>query len=139
MSQNPRALVFVPGQGALHGAVDVYRDGEGVVVVGDGGFVKMTPRGRVECTGTFQVRFETVAAYNWAKERAFERDPVKYTKLVGMLGVDDDATNAPELPEHVEVVTRNLEGDLEAGRVERFEQKTWLLPLPAPKNVAKVA
>jgi hypothetical protein len=107
----PRSMVFVPGKGAAFGEVDVYRDGEAVVVVGAGGGVKQTPHGNVEARVTFSTRFPSIQAYEWARDRAFEKDPVRYSKIVGLLGIDDDARNAPDMPPEVR---RFVEGEVMA-------------------------
>jgi hypothetical protein len=106
----PRAMVFIPGKGAGFAEVEVYRDGEAVVVVGSGGGVKQTPHGNVEGRTSFALRFPSVQAYDWARHRAFERDPVKYSKVVGLLGVDDDARQAPEVTPEVLEFVRGLAG-----------------------------
>lgn len=96
-----KAMIFIPGQGYTSGAVDVYRDGdqgEQVVVIGKVDHVRQTPHGLVSVSGDIVVRFESIAAYEWARARAFERDPVRYVKLIGVLGVNDDASSAPMLP-----------------------------------------
>lgn len=96
-----KAMIFIPGQGYTSGAVDVYRDGaqgEQVVVIGKADHVRQTPHGLVSVSGDIVVRFESIAAYEWARARAFERDPVRYVKLIGVLGVNDDASSAPMLP-----------------------------------------
>ena len=97
-ARKTRAMVFIPGKGAFAGAVDVYRDGAKVVVVGDGSAVHQSPHGPIAMSGRFAVKFPSVQAFDWAKRKAFEKNPEKYTRLVGILDIDDDATHAPELP-----------------------------------------
>jgi hypothetical protein len=97
-ARKTRAMVFIPGKGAFTGAVDVYRDGAKVVVVGEGSAVHQSPHGPIAMSGRFAVKFPTVQAFDWAKRKAFEKNPEKYVKLVGILGVDDDANHAPALP-----------------------------------------
>lgn len=96
-----RTMVFIPGQGYTSAVADVYRDGpegEEVVVIGKADHARQTPFGMVSVSGDIVVRFESIAAYEWARARAFERDPAKYVKLIGVLGIDDDARRAPMLP-----------------------------------------
>lgn len=97
-AKKARAMVFIPGKGAFSGAVDVYRDGAKVVVVGDGTTVHPSPHGPIAMSGRFAVKFPSVQAFDWAKRKAFERAPEKYAQLVGVLGIDDDASTAPPLP-----------------------------------------
>lgn len=111
-----KALVFVPGHGALSGAGAVYRDGDAVVVIGRIDHVRKIPvagrpeEQRVHVGVDVMVRFPTVEAYDWAKLRMHDKDPIRYAKVVGLLNVDDDAKNAPALPEHLrEGVRRNAE------------------------------
>ena len=94
-----RALIPIPGKGTALAEVDVYQDGEGGVVVrGRVAHSRQVPHGQVTTTGAFETRFTTMEAYNWTKARAFERNPALYTRVVGVLGFDDDATRAPMLP-----------------------------------------
>lgn len=96
-----RVVLNIPGHGALSAAAEVYRDGEEVVVVGR---VDASKKVRVGGTVEMQIpmmvfRFKTVEAYEYCRDRAAERDMLKYTRLVGIYGEDDDARQAPELPE----------------------------------------
>lgn len=106
-SNEKKALVFVPGHGALSGAGAVYRDGDAVVVVGRIDHVRKIPipgtakDQQVHVGVDVMVRFPTVEAYDWAKMRMHDKDPIRYAKLVGLLNVDDDAHRAPALPPHL--------------------------------------
>jgi hypothetical protein len=93
-----RAMIPMPGRGALTAAVEVYRDGEAVVVVGEGTFIQKSPFGDIEAHGRVMVRFPNDSSYNWSKARAFDRNPAAYVRNVGTLGIDDDAAHAPNLP-----------------------------------------
>jgi len=94
-----RALIPIPGKGTALAEVDVYQDGEGGVVVrGRVAHSRQVPHGQVTTLGQFETRFTTMEAYNWTKARAFERNPALYSRVVGILGVDDDASRAPMLP-----------------------------------------
>ncbi len=80
--------------------VEVYRYGAGVVVVGGGTHdVTREAEGRTIIGGQGFAAFETVAGFDAAKRRAYERAPLAYTRFAGRLGIDDDVRNAPELPE----------------------------------------
>jgi hypothetical protein len=99
-----RALVFLPGRGAVHGAVDVYRDGDAVVCVGRVGAMRraLVGRGHVQVDADVVVRFPSVSAFDAEKARAFERHPEKYALAVGTFkSLDDDAREAPEIPERI--------------------------------------
>lgn len=141
MSAGRRAMIFIPGQGYTSGAVDVYRDGpdgEQVVVVGKADHVRQTPHGLVSVSGDVVVRFESIQAYEWARARAFERDPARYVKLIGVLGIDDDARSAPMLPSGALPVYRD---DREDERRDRASHRAFddesraLLLLPAAEGV----
>jgi hypothetical protein len=93
------ALLRLPGR-AL-GRVDVYRDGRAVVVVGNVEHKAENPGGHVHTRVEVSTRFETIAAFNHAKRCAVERSPLAYMKLREVLHVDDDARNAPPLPERL--------------------------------------
>ena len=92
-----RALIPIPGRDAS-AAVDVYRDGEAVVVVGQATLSQSTPFGAVEAVGSVMIRFPNETAYNWSKARAFDKNQALYVRTVGTLGIDDDARRAPPLP-----------------------------------------
>ena len=98
-ARKTKAMIFIPGKGAFSGAVDVYRDGPKVVVVGEGAATHASPHGPITMKGRFAIAFPNVQGYNWAKQKAALKDPEKYAQLVGLLGVDDDATHAPPLPQ----------------------------------------
>jgi hypothetical protein len=95
-----KALVAV-GRGSAIAEVDVYRDGDVVTVVGHFDHLRQTPYGAAKTRVGFVSSFETVAAYDWAKARAFERAPLLYTRMVGALGIDDNAQNAPSIRSRV--------------------------------------
>jgi hypothetical protein len=89
-------------------------------------------------SGDVVVRFESIAAYEWARARAFERDPVKYVKLIGVLGIDDDARRAPMLPSGTLPAARDYGGDDQAERRIAHasgDDSRALLLLPAPEGV----
>ena len=99
-----RALVLMPGRGAAHGVVEVYRDGEEVVCVGRVGALRnaLVGRGHVEVSADVVVRFPSVAAFDAEKARAFERHPEKYALAIGAFkSLADDARQAPEIPSDV--------------------------------------
>lgn len=99
-----RALVFLPGRGAVHGAVDVYRDGDAVVCVGRVGAMKRARagKGHVHFDADVVLRFDSIAAYDAEKAALFERHPEKYALAVGAFrSLDDDARHAPEIPERL--------------------------------------
>lgn len=111
-----RTMVFIPGQGYTSAVADVYRDGpdgQEVVVIGKADHARQTPFGMVSVSGDVVVRFESIQAYEWARARAFERDPAKYVKLVGVLGIDDDARRAPMLPSGELPAARDYSGQSE--------------------------
>lgn len=89
------------GRASIPCEVDVYRDGDVVTVVGGVEHVQKTPHGAARTIVGFVSRFDSVAAYDWAKALAFERAPLAYTRIVGALGVDDDARNAPPTPPEI--------------------------------------
>jgi hypothetical protein len=95
--------MVVPGRGAAAVAGDVYRDGDAVVVVVDGNVAAQTPfgAGAVQVEGRFMIRFRDEVVFDWAKSRGFDKNPALYSKLVGVLKIDDDARNAPELPDEI--------------------------------------
>lgn len=94
------ALVFIPGQGGLSGVGRVFRDGDGVVVIGRiDATKKMSRGGDVEISTDIVVRFKSIDGYNYAKTRAAEKDLTRYAKLVGAWNEDDRAEDAPELPD----------------------------------------
>lgn len=100
----PKALVAVlPGRGAIHGALDVYRDGEAYVVVGRVGGVRKAIEGpgNVEVGADVYARFPTEAALRAEQRREMLKDPERYARLVGAFGIDDMVDRAPELPEHL--------------------------------------
>lgn len=138
MSENEKsiekkALVFVPGHGALSGAGAVYRDGDAVIVVGRIDHVRKIPipgtkeQQHVHVGVDVQVRFPTVEAYDWAKMRMHDKDPIRYAKLVGLLNVDDDANRAPALPPHL----RQSVAD-NAKAAEEMSQQKAIAPGPMP-------
>jgi hypothetical protein len=102
-----RTLVQLPHSSVV-GEVDVYRDGEGVVVVGKGSFEKDTPNGKIRTAVQGISRFDTVAAFeatrNKAKEMLAKRlagAPAHYTKLCHEFDLDRDVREAPPLPAYM--------------------------------------
>ena len=93
----------IPGRGVVAFEGDVYRDGEKVVVVTSGNLEATTPfgPGALSVNGRFMIEFRDEQVFNWAKARAFDKNPALYTKVVGVLQVDDDPRNAPPLPEEI--------------------------------------
>lgn len=110
-----RTLVQLPHSSVV-GEVDVYRDGEAVVVIGKGSFEKETPHGKIQTVMQGISRFETVAAFeatrNKAKELLAKRlagAPAHYTKLCHQFDLDRDVNEAPQLPPAMRVgMTRLL-------------------------------
>ncbi len=131
-----RALVFLPGRGAAYGAVDVYRDGEAVVMVGRVGGMRraLVGRGHVELDADVVVRVPSIAAYDAEKRRVWERHPEKYAMLVGAFqSLDDDAREAPEMPEDLRLALSERKAGarrqmLEAARESGFDEEIRLLP-----------
>lgn len=77
--------------------VDVYRNGDTVTVVGQG--MQSTPGGNVRAAVIAQM---PIAAYEWGRKEAIRRmGTLAYTRIIGRLGIDDDARRAPPLPAHV--------------------------------------
>jgi len=108
-----KAMMFLPGKGAGAVEVTVYRDPKGGVVVrGEGGGARAGAHGVSEMRMRCEVRFPNLAAYEAAKAKAFDFNPVLYTKAIGTLGIDDDATDAPLLPEGDEWFQRGGAGDV---------------------------
>lgn len=93
----------IPGRGVVAFEGDVYRDGDEVVVVTAGNLEATTPfgPGALSVNGRFMIRFRDEQVFAWAKARAFDKNPALYTKVVGVLQVDDDPQNAPELPDEI--------------------------------------
>jgi len=97
-----RTLVAVPGKGAIAAAGQVFRDGDEVVVVINAAARKKTPFGDIEFrTHLSTVRFPSIAAYEYGRDRMAEKDMLKYTKMVGVYKKDDDARLAPEMPDEL--------------------------------------
>jgi hypothetical protein len=126
-------MVFLPGRGAAYGAVDVYRDGDAVVLVGRVGATRraLVGRGHVHVDADVVVRMPSVAAYDAEKERAFRRHPEKYALAVGTFKtLDDDAREAPELPEDLRERLERRAGDVRAlaeGAKRDYEEEVRLL------------
>jgi hypothetical protein len=123
-------MISIPGQGSTLVEVDIYRDGEDgqeIVAVGRASHVRQTPHGFMSVEGDVVVRFETIGAYEWARARAFERDPLKYVRMIGVLGIDDDARNAPMLPAGTLPTYRDDGGGGEA-RGRRFAERVESAP-----------
>lgn len=100
-----RTLVQLPHSSVV-GEVDVYRDGEAVVVVGKGSFEKDTPTGKIQSALQGVFRFETVATFeavrNKTKQMLAQRlagAPAHYTKLCHKFDLDRDVREAPPLPQ----------------------------------------
>jgi hypothetical protein len=103
-----RGLVVV-GKGSAVADVDVYRDGEVVTVIGRALHQRETPFGAINSAVEVVSQFPSIEAFDWAKARAFERAPLAYTRVVGALGIDDDAMRAPPLPQELRhLVARRL-------------------------------
>jgi hypothetical protein len=100
----PRTLVYIPGKQAVSSGVGrVFRDGDAVVVIGGLDHVQKTQMGVVEFSGNFAARFQDVETYEHVQALAFERNPALYARVVGILGVDDNARTAPQLPAGVNI------------------------------------
>jgi hypothetical protein len=99
-----RTLVQLP-HSTVVAEVDVYRDGDAVVVMGKGSFEKDTPNGKIQTAISGVSRFETVAAFeatrNKAKAELAKRlagAPAHYVKLCHKFDLDRDVREAPQLP-----------------------------------------
>lgn len=92
-----KALQIRNGQAV--GAVDLYRDGDVVTMVAHGEAERDTPYGKVRTRGALVHQYDSVEAYEYERNRLFNRFPLAYARLVGRLGVDDDARRAPPLPD----------------------------------------
>jgi hypothetical protein len=84
--------------GKLVGAVDLYRDGDVVTMVARGGAVRTNPYGTVRTSADVTNQYSSVEAYEYERDKVFQRWPLAYVRLIGRLGIDDDARNAPPLP-----------------------------------------
>jgi hypothetical protein len=77
--------------------VDVYRNGGTVTVIGQG--EQHTPGGPIRAIVASQM---PIAAYEWARKEAIKRmGSLAYTRIIGRLGIDDNAMRAPPLPPHL--------------------------------------
>ncbi len=121
----------IPGRGVVAFEGDVYRDGEKVVVVTSGNLEATTPfgPGALSVKGQFMVEFRDEQVFNWAKARAFDKNPVLYTKAVGVLQVDDDPKNAPPLPDEIREQFRR--GAM-LPQIQPLEDGAEVLSLPSP-------
>jgi len=109
-----RTLVTLP-HSTVVGEVEVYRDGDSVVVVGKGSFEKDTPYGKIQTVGQGVSRFETVAAFEFVRNRAkqmlatrLQGAPAAYTQLCSKFDLDRDVGEAPQLPPHLKIGIRRL-------------------------------
>jgi hypothetical protein len=95
-------MIYVRG-GAAAVKVSVYRDGEKVVLVGGATDVRTIGSGvgTVKTKGGFISEFSSIEAYEYAKKVAYSKNRLLYIQTVGILGVDDDATHAPDLPDDI--------------------------------------
>lgn len=124
-------VAFLPGRGAVHGALDVYRDPrdgeEAYVLVGRIGGARraLAGPGNVEMAAHVVVRAPSRAALEAEQRLQFARDPERYTKLCGAFGVDDKIEHAPELPEELQEVV-----DREFGISRRVISTAHLRALP---------
>ncbi len=100
-----RALKIRNGQ--ADGVLDMYRYGDAVIIVGAGDDVRDTPYGKIRTRGAIVREYETVEAYEYERDKWFNKFPLAYTKIVGRLGVDDDARRAPPLPEDLYYLLSN--------------------------------
>lgn len=78
-----------------YASVDVYRNGDVVTVVG--AHKMMTESGPIETV--VQSRM-SVRAFEDARAKARARFGMAYTRVAGLLKVDDDIRNAPPLPNY---------------------------------------
>jgi hypothetical protein len=122
-----RALIPMPGRGsAAVVAVDVYRNGDEVVVIGEGEVHQRNPFGGGEIVGqaSFKIVFPDLRSYNGCKAAAFNRNRVMYARMIGVCGIDDDAEHAPALPAHLAdddaTETVLVEAEDEAAPIRRF-------------------
>lgn len=92
-----RALVSI-GKSSVSADVDVYRDGDVVTIVARGESNRTTPFGNVRSQGVVSHQYDTVEAFEYDRDRMFKRFPLAYARVVGRLGIDDDARRAPPLP-----------------------------------------
>jgi len=95
-----RALMSI-GRSDVTAEVDVYRDGNVVTIVCKGGVTRETPYGNVRTQGLLTQQYETVEAFEHDRDRlrTSKRFALGYNKLKEYIGVDDDARNAPPLPD----------------------------------------
>lgn len=93
-----KALMTRNGQ--VVGTADIYRDGDVVTIVADGGGEHQTPYGTVRTKVHVEQQFDTVEAYEHMRDRLAKnsRFALAYARMIGRLGIDDDARRAPPLP-----------------------------------------
>ena len=98
---NVKALMTRNGQ--VIGTADIYRDGDVVTIVADGGGDHQTPFGKMRTKVHVEQQFDTVEAFEYVRDRLAKstRFALAYSKLIGRLGIDDDARNAPPLPDEL--------------------------------------
>jgi len=94
-----KALMTRNGQ--VVGTADIYRDGDVVTIVADGGGDHQTPFGKMRTKVHVEQQFDTVEAFEYVRDRLAKssRFALAYSKLIGRLGIDDDARRAPPLPD----------------------------------------
>lgn len=112
-----RTLVTLP-HSTVVGEVEVYRDGDAVVVVGKGSFEKDTPYGKIQTVGQGVSRFPNVEAFEFVRNRAkqmlankLKGAPAAYTQLCHKFDLDRDVSEAPQLPPNLKAgMSRLLSG-----------------------------
>jgi hypothetical protein len=105
-------LVTLPNSTVV-GEVDVYRDGDAIIVIGKGSIEHDTPYGRIQSVGQGMSRFENVEAFEFVRNRAKAALAKKleakhgllgrllYTNLCDKFDLDRDVATAPQLPFHL--------------------------------------
>jgi len=109
-----RTLVTLP-HSTVVGEVEVFRDGEAVVVIGKGSFEKETPYGKIQTVGQGVSRFENKKTFEFVRNRAKQLlakrlagAPAAYTKLCYKFDLDRDIDEAPPLPPAMRAGMRRL-------------------------------
>lgn len=97
-----RSLVALPN-GKAAAVVEVYRDGERIVVVTKGKLERETPHGRSTTVGQAVTVCENDSTFEYMRNRAkqmlakkFERAPYVYAKLCREFGLDEPVSNAED-------------------------------------------
>lgn len=133
-----KALQIRNGQAI--GALNLHRDGDVVTLVAQGEATRSNPHGSVHTRGSFTHQYSSVEAYEYERDKLFHRWPLAYAKFIGRLGVDDDARNAPPLPEDLRHLLPEHARALEdgststSGRASEPRGRPFLLSAPRDEN-----